>query len=265
MDFIKKSVEIILSPLGITTILIALGIILSCTGKHSRAGRRLLISGGLLFLILLFSPLSEYLVLSLEREYPPMLMPPASIKINAIVVLAGYAEENKGFPITTNVSEQTVCSASEGLRIYRLLPGSKIILSGGVVREGEKSVAASMSELLQQIGVPARDIVIEGNSKNTYENLVEVGKIVGSRPFVLVAQALDMRRAMAIARKLHMNSIPAPSCHWVLQYHTNTGTREVLGRHLSALFYPSPKNLFRIQWAYHEYIGYWWYQLLGRI
>jgi uncharacterized SAM-binding protein YcdF (DUF218 family) len=184
-----------------------------------------------------------------------MLKPPSSSGIDRIVVLAGYAEENKFFPITTVVSERTIGSISEGLRLYRQLPDAKLIMSGGVVREGERPLAASMSDFLQQMGVPAGDIIVEGNSRNTYENLSEVRKLIGSKPFILVAQACDLRRAMAVARKLDMNPTPAPACYWVLPRHTYS----------EALIYPSTERLRRIQWACHEYVGYIWYKLLGRI
>jgi uncharacterized SAM-binding protein YcdF (DUF218 family) len=265
MDFAKKSVEIIFSPLGITSILIGIGIILSCTGKHTHGSRRLMFLGGLLFLTFLFSPISEFLILQLEQNYPPMLIPPASPKIDRIVVLAGYSEEHRGFPITTMVSEHTICTMSEGLRLYRLLPGAKLIMSGGVGRKGERPVAAAMSDFLQQMGVPAPDIVVEGRSRNTFENLAEVKKLVGPAPFILVAQACDLPRANAVARKLQMNPIAAPACHWALQYHANKGTADEIGKYIKSFCHPSTDNLFRIQWAYHEYVGYAWYRLLGRI
>ncbi len=265
MDILKRSIEVVFSPLGLTTILSIAGIILSCTKRRSRTGRRLLISGTLLFLLLLLSPLAEYMVLGLERGYFPMLKPPASANPHTIVVLAGYAEENSAFPITAKLSEQTISSLSEGMRLYRLSPGARMILSGGVVREGEKPVASFMADFLKALGVPAQDITIEGNSTNTYQNLVEVKKIVGSNPFILVVQACDMMRATAVARKLDMKLIPAPAGHWALQHHTHDSASGEFARFFKALAHPSARNLSRIQWAYHEYAGYLWYRLLGRI
>jgi uncharacterized SAM-binding protein YcdF (DUF218 family) len=247
------------------SILIASGIILSVTGRNPRGSRRLLFLGGLLFLVCLFSPVSEFLILQLEKDYPPMLVPPSSPKIERIVVLAGYAEEHPGFPITTMVSERTIATMSEGLRLYRLLPGAKMILSGGVVREGERPVAAAMSDWLQQMGVPARDIIVEGQSRNTYENLLEVKKLVGPAPFILVTQACDLRRAMAVAGKLEMHAVAAPACHWTLQYHGSKDLARKAGKYLESFLHPSTENLRRIQWAYHEYVGYVWYRLLERI
>jgi uncharacterized SAM-binding protein YcdF (DUF218 family) len=265
MEAIKDVVEYVCSPAGILSVLILSGIVLSLAGNHARLARRLLTTGGLLFLIFLFTPLSEYLILGLEEGYSPLLYPPASPTVNRIVVLAGYAEEHPGFPVTSTVSEETMCSMSEGLRLYRLVPGAKLILSGGVVRKGDRPVGASMSDFLSQMGVPGSDLIVEGNSRNTYENLFEVKKLVGSDPFILVALAPDLRRANAVARKLQMNPIPAPACIMTLQHHANLSTSERIGGFFKSFEYPSTNRLPRLQWAYHEYLGYLWYSILGRI
>ncbi len=265
MDFLKRALEITLSPLGIMVLLFAIGIILSCSRKYLRASHRCLVLAGLLFLVFLFSPISEYLILQLESDYPPMLKPPASPRIDRIVVLAGYAEEHKGFPITTMVSPQTIATMTEGLRLYRLSPGSKLILSGGVLREGERPVAAAMSDFLQQMGVTDQDLIVEGRSQTTYENLVEVKKLIGSAPFILVAQACDLRRAMGVAGRLHMNAVAAPACYWVRQHHADHNAQGEIGKYLEAFAHPSLDNFLHLQWAYHEYLGYAWYRLLGRI
>jgi len=264
-EILKRSAELLFSPLGIMTVFIAFGLLLSAGRRHSHAGSRLLVCGGSLFLVFLFSPLAEYLVLSLERPYPPMLEPPESPKTSRIVVLAGYAEEHPGFPITSTISGQTMCSMAEGLRLYRLIPGSTLVLSGGVVRRGERPVAASMAEFLRQMGVPDKDLIMEGKSQNTYENLVEVKKLLGPDPFILVAAACDLRRAVAVARKLKMAAIPAPSCIWASQNHPDHAS---IGEQTAIFFTgfgPSLENLPRLQWAYHEYAGYVWYRLLGRV
>jgi uncharacterized SAM-binding protein YcdF (DUF218 family) len=266
MEVIKDSIEAIFSPLGIVAILMSAGIVLCFWKRRISAGRRLLISGGLLFLIFLFSPLAENLMLGLEKQYPPLLSPPQSPKIDRIIVLAGYAEENPRCPITSNVSEQTLCSLAEGIRLYRMVPGARVILSGGVARPGDKPVAAIMADFLNQMGVADSDLVVEGNSRNTYENLREVKKLVGSRPFILVALGCDLRRAVAVARKLQMQPVPAPACLWTLQHHS----AEMSGAQRIADFFsgfarPSSIRFSKLQWAWHEYLGYAWYQLLGRI
>ncbi len=266
MELAKRVIETIFSPVGILSTLLFAGIILSFARSHSRAGRRFLICGSLLFIIFVFTPLAQYLVWHLERQYTPLLVLPQSPKIDRIVVLAGYAEEHPGFPITSNVSGQTMANLSEGLRLYRMAPQAKILLSGGVAKAGEKSVAALMADFLRQLGVPEQNLIVEGNSQNTYQNLIEVKKLIGSNPFVLVASACDLKRAVAVAKKLQMDPIPAPAGIQTLQKRSaNMTIEDELSLYIESRGYVSVENLSRLQWAYHEYVGYVWYRILGRI
>jgi uncharacterized SAM-binding protein YcdF (DUF218 family) len=264
METVKRLIETALSPIGVMVILMVLGIVLTIARRHSQSGRRLLLFAGLLFLIYLFSPLSLYLTWTLERRFEPLLTVQEPQKISRIVVLAGYAEEHSAFPITSNASAHTIGNMTEGLRLYRLIPDAKLITSGGVARSGDKPVAALMADFLRQMGVPPEDLIIEGRSRNTFENLSRVKELVGREPFLLVAAACDLRRAVAVAHKLQMNPIPAPACIWTLQNHPRgESAKERLIGFLKSP--PSLNNLTRLQWTYHEYLGYVWYQLLDRI
>jgi uncharacterized SAM-binding protein YcdF (DUF218 family) len=264
MNTIKDFIEIIFSPLGILVLAMCAGITLSFSKRFRHAGQRFLISSGILFLIFLFSPLAQYLMLGLERQFPPLLNPYNYRNAKRIVVLAGYAEEIPGIPITSVISVQTIGTLSEGFRLYKRMPGAKLITSGGVVHKSDRPVAANMADFLQQMGAPSEDLIVEGNSHNTYENLVEVKKIVGSNPFILVAQACDLKRAVAVARKLQMQYIPAPACLWAAP-HYRPGAGERIVYFFSSFTHPSVTNLYRIQWACHEYAGIVWYRITGRI
>ena len=266
MEFAKRSIELLFSPMGIISILLGAGVFLGIVRRHSQAGYRFLICGAVLFFIAIFSPLAPYLIWSLERQYPPLLIPPAAPRIDRIVILSGYAEEGPGIPVTSNVSEQTLASLVEGLRLYRFVPQAKLVVSGGVVSKGQRSLAAIMSDFLQQMGVPKDNVIVEGNSQNTYENLREVRNLLGSAPFILVASGCDMRRAVAVAGRLQMKPIPAPAYIWTLQMRPSNWTMsDWAANYLKQHGYISLKNLSRLQWAYHEYLGYLWYRFLERI
>jgi len=256
----------VLSPVGIVVVLLIAGILLHFMRKHSRLGHRLLISGAVLFLVFIFTPLSELLILKLERQFPPMLVPPASPKMDRIVVLSGYGEENPAFPVTSSVTEETVYCMAEGVRLYRLMPGAKLVFSGGVLRKGDKSVAGIMADFVQQMGVPRQDIFLEENSLDTYQNMVEVKKLVGASPFILVTSASHLRRAVGVARKLEMNPWPAPAFIRTSQ-HYPLGTRviEYVGTFFMHFRHPSYERLSALQRAYHEYMGYLWYRVRGRV
>jgi uncharacterized SAM-binding protein YcdF (DUF218 family) len=238
------------------------GCALHFTKRHVDTGRRLVYCGAALFLVFLFSPLAKYLIWNLEKPYPPLFAPPRSPAVDRIAVLSGYAEDNAGTPVTSNTDWQTAGSMSEGLRLYRLAPGAKLIMSGGPSRPGGRPAAAIMADFMREMGVPAPDLIVEGNSRNTYENLREIRKLVGGRPFILVAQGCDLRRAVAVARKLQMHAIPAPACLWASRARAS---RAWATDFLEDFAHPSIENLSRIQWAYHEYLGLMWYRILGRV
>jgi uncharacterized SAM-binding protein YcdF (DUF218 family) len=259
MWLVKRLLEVGLSPLGVTTLLLAGGLLLSLRRRPSRAGCRLLAVGAGLFLVWLFSPLAELAIRPLEVQYTPLLQPPA-VAVDRIVVLAGYGERHPAIPVTSNVSHQTLCNMAEGIRLYHLMAGTKVLLSGGSGRREDPPVAGIMADFLRAMGVPAHDILIEGQSQNTYENLVYVKQMIGTQPFVLVAAACDLPRAMAVAYKLGMRPVAAPACIWTLQhYGDDLGLSQVLGGFTT----PSLGRLGRLQWAFHEYVGYVWYKLRG--
>ncbi len=259
-------IEIGSSPVGIMVEALALGLLLSRSRRHLRLSHRLLAAGAVLFLIYLFSPLSEILIRSLEIRFAPLLAPPTNPKIENIVVLSGYGEDHPEYPITSNLSEQTVLSLAEGIRLYRMSPGSRMIFSGGVLRAGEKPVARMMAEFATKMGVADKDILVEGNSNNTYENLSNSRQFVGTQPFILVASACDLRRAVAVARKLGMQPVAAPAGIWALQtWPPRMSAKDWLLNVATSPAYPSQDRLSRLQWAYHEYLGYLWYWILDRI
>jgi uncharacterized SAM-binding protein YcdF (DUF218 family) len=93
-----------------------------------------------------------------------------------------------------------------------------------------------------------------------------VKPIVGQKPFILVTSACHLRRAMAIAHKLGMTPVAAPACIWTLQEFPpgkpwSTWAIKVL----KSFGYPSVARLGALQLAYHEYVGFIWYRLLGRL
>jgi uncharacterized SAM-binding protein YcdF (DUF218 family) len=158
------------------------------------------------------------------------------------------------------------CRLAEGIRLYRSLPGSHLILCGGILREGDRAVSCIMADFLKEMGVPGEDIRTEERSRNTFENLLELKRTFGSAPFILVTSGYALRRAMAVAKKLGMEPVPAPACMWALQkYPLGKGWAKWSLWVLNGMFSYSPNRWKYLQVSYHEYLGYVWYKLLGRI
>lgn len=266
MTALKHLLEACVSPIGIMTILLIAGLLVSGFRRQSRLGRRLILAGAGLYIIFVFTPLAEILMANLERPYPPMMHPDASSGIRTIVVLSGYGEDNPSFPVTSNVSSETLARMVEGIRLYRELPGAKLVLSGGVPRGDDKPVASLMADFGKAMGVEVRDIIVEGRSLTTYENLVEVQKIIGAAPFILVTSACDLPRAMAVARKLGMKPVAAPAGIWAVQhYPAGISWRQWGGKLVDSIAKPSTERLRYLQWANHEYLGYLWYWMRRRV
>jgi uncharacterized SAM-binding protein YcdF (DUF218 family) len=197
----------------------------------------------------------------LESQYAPLVQLP-SCTVDRIVILAGYGTTQPCVAVMSTVSPQTLCNLAEGLRLYRRLPASKVLLSGGIMRPGDPPLASLMADVLREMGVPAHDILVEEQSQDTYENLVHVQRMVGTQPFILVAAAGDLPRAMAVAHKLGLHPVAAPAGIRTWQQHAS-------GRHLSRVLEVCTtvdfERLPRLQWAFHEYIGYVWYKIHGRV
>ena len=109
-------------------------------------------------------------------------------------------------------------------RAYRNSRASKILLSGGVVRdfaEGKMSEADHMKLHALKLGVKCEDIVLEKISQNTVENmlgtLIELQRafwLNKVRKVLLVTTTFHMRRSLSLARYLfpkHIEVIPCPA------------------------------------------------------
>jgi len=77
-----------------------------------------------------------------------------------------------------------------------------------------------------------------------------------------VAAAGDLPRAMAVAHKLGLHPLAAPAGIWTWQQYA-AGMR--VSRVLKVFPLPAIERLPRLQWAFHEYVGYLWYKIRGRV
>jgi uncharacterized SAM-binding protein YcdF (DUF218 family) len=265
MTLLKRTLEFCFSPVGILALLFAVGLVMTAVRKTSKTGSRMVCAGAALFLLFLLTPLAQLLVAPLERPFPPLERVDPAAGIRTVVVLAGYGEDHARLPVTSRLWQDTTARMVEGIRLYHLLPSAKLIVSGGVQKTGDRPIAHMMADFAIALGVPRADVVMEQASGTTYENLVEVKKIIGAEPFVLVNSACDLWRATAVARKLGMKPLPAPAAVWAAHRYPAGMSWKDWGWTVLDDLGPSPARLAYLQWAYHEYVGYAWYWLLRRV
>jgi uncharacterized SAM-binding protein YcdF (DUF218 family) len=159
--------------------------------------------------------LSEALVRSLEERYEPTTQ---MAQGDVLVVLGGGATLD-----TPNVQGEGHLSGHAANRLltayqlYRLEP-RPIIFSGGEVFAGNGCEAAVAKHILQSLGVPERDILVEGQSRNTTENALFVRQILQEQGFsqpVLVTSAFHMDRSVKQFAKIGVLTHPYPAGYMV--------------------------------------------------
>jgi len=258
MFFLSKLLPLFVYPVGISCLLMALGLV--WIWKHPKRATWAI---ALSLFILFFSSnpvVSDKFLLTLERQYlPPNPMPTA----DAIVVLGGATR-----PSTPPRPWVDVLEAGDrilyGARLYNQGRAPKLLLSGGRVhwRGGsDGSEAEDMKEIAIAMNVPAADILLENTSLNTRQNAVNVKKVMEAQSIdsvLLVTSAVHMPRAAAIFRKLEINIIPAPTDYLVPEQ-AQASTLE--GRMLSLL--PTAGALDHFTNALKEYVGFVFYRLRG--
>jgi uncharacterized SAM-binding protein YcdF (DUF218 family) len=265
MDIFKSIFHYAITPSGIISLCFVLSFPLIALGK--RIGKYLLVLGIISYLAFSSSPVSMALLGRLENRYPPLLNTKGVEEVDTIVLLTGAAWEDPRLPLTSWVGETSVSRLLEAIRLFHLIPDARVVISGGPLDTDERDVPVSriVGELASAMGIPGERIMLETNSTNTYGNGVEIKKIVGSKPFVLVTSASHLPRAIAVFQKLGLSPIPAPADFRVTRNKSRSfsSTGELLKEMISAL--PSSTNLAHSERAFHEYAGFIWYWVRGWI
>ncbi len=92
---------------------------------------------------------------------------------------------------------QTTSRAEKGIELYKQGFAPRIIFSGAALDDGPSNAYAMRDQALAD-GVPARDIVIDEKSQNTYENAENSKRIIDeleAKNIILVTSPYHQRRA----------------------------------------------------------------------
>jgi uncharacterized SAM-binding protein YcdF (DUF218 family) len=212
----------------------------------------------LICLAVLSTPAAAYLaLLPLECYADPLDERP--VDAEAIVVFTSGVFPPEGRRSRAEMDEDGVKRCLLAARQYRQGPPCLVLVSGGKVDSDAPgpSFAAVLGECLELLGVKAQDLVLEENSRTTYENAVECGRILKDRHIkrvMLVVDAVDMYRAASCLRGQHIEVIPSPSHIRAASFPFAVTT-----------FVPGPGGAQGVQRAWHEWLGIAWYWSHGRL
>ena len=259
MFLLKKFLSPLLLPVPFCSLLLIFGLILLWSGRRQKAGKLLVSIGSLLLILLSYGVSTKWLLMPLERRYPPVLSAqsvtaPDAQPVRWIVVLGGGGSHSAHLPSPSQLSSTSLARLIEGIRLHRQIAGSKLVLSEGNIFESGP-VAEVMGKVAEDLGVSKDEMVLETQSQDTEGQASLILPIVGNERFLLVTSASHMPRSIALFRKAGMNPIAAP---------TDFGSSSSENWRPS-VFYPSAGGLHRAELAMHEYLGLAWSKLRGKI
>jgi len=243
----KDIVTFLTTPSSLIALLMTLGIATMFCSRSRRLSAILLSVGIISYITLASGPVSSLLLGRLEHRYPALINDEQVKNAKTIVVMAGHAEPDSYLPISSVVSASTAFRLMEAIRLWRVIEGSKILISGA------GSTPELMKKVLISLGVPDQVVLIENKSRNTYDSAANVYQMVGTNDIILVTSAGHMPRSLGVFKKNGMDPVPAPT-----DYLTAPSC-------LVAGYLPTASHLAYTALAVHEYSGIFWYKVTGRL
>jgi uncharacterized SAM-binding protein YcdF (DUF218 family) len=245
-----RSIIPFFEPLPLSLALLIAGLVLLIVKRRKAAIAFIGIGIGIL-LFFGYAVFTKPVLYSLERSYAPLIVkqitPKIRDQIRYVVVLGSGHVSDPDLPKTAQIGGSSLYRLIEGVRIYRLLPGSKLVITGGVIPDPVTN-ARVVSDVAHQIGVPVQDTIVEERPSDTVEEARLLHGLLGSTPFVLVTSAAHMKRAVRIFQDFGMRPVPAPT-DFIIKNRPGGAIESVL---------PNCGNLWISQRVIYEWLGEKW-------
>ncbi|EKO3507028.1 envelope biogenesis factor ElyC [Vibrio fluvialis] len=205
---LKKIVSSLLMPLPALLIIGFVGLMLIMFTAKRKTGCLVVLFSLFGIFLISFQPVSSRLLMPLERQYTAFL--PVDGTIDYVMVLGNGHVVDDQIPPTSELSRAALMRLTEGIRIMRLYPGSKLILSG-YAGGSEFSHARMLARVALALGVAKSDIILLETAKDTWEEARQAAAFVQQRKLVLVTSASHMQRALNEFHSAGLQPIPAPT------------------------------------------------------
>ena len=129
------------------------------------------------------------------------------VKADCIIVLGAKLHSDGRMSTTMRVRTEAAAEAyGSGLAKRIIACGSKL--------NGPESEARAMAGFLMRLGLPARDILLDENSANTYQNLENAFSIMKRENLAtaaIVTSDYHLARALAMARRIGIPAVGIPA------------------------------------------------------
>lgn len=256
---LSKILALLAQPSSLAVLAILAGLWLMRRDGGRRGARRLAWGGVLALIAGGFTPLGNVLVIPLEQRFASTPAPQPGDRVDGIILLGGFEDgwvSNGRGGLGLNEAAERV---TEGLRLALRHPQAKVVFTGGVgglIAHNEEATEP-VAQFLMDAGVARERIVLEGRSRNTYENALftrDLVKPAAGERWYLVTSAYHMPRAMGLFRKAGFDVIA-----YSVDYRTR-GPEDV-----TRFFERIPQGLQRLDLGANEWLGLIAYRALGRI
>ncbi len=262
MFWLKKFVSSFFLPVQFALVVGLAGLALSRTLRWRRAGQALLILAALVLLSAGNRWSSGRLIAPLESRFPPIsqfqpgdALPAALAACQDVVVLGGGHHDSDDRPALARLCPSALARLTEAVRLLRLLPSAKLIVSGPKnPGEGGLTHARVLADAAVSLGVSRARIRIIEDARDTEEEAARLRNMLGDTPFALVTSACHLPRATALCTARGLHPLPCPADYLYF---------EPLHGRLSDFSWDM-ESFGRSTAAVHEYIGLLWSRLRGK-
>jgi uncharacterized SAM-binding protein YcdF (DUF218 family) len=253
---ISKIVWVLIAPSNLIAICLILGVILYFIHKTISE----FFIGFSFLLLILFGvlPTGYNMVVWLEKQYS---IPLFTDNIEGFIVLGGSFETDLSAVHKTPQLNSSADRLYQAVKLINMYPDSKLLFTGkygGLNQKKVKTLAADEAmTFFDDIGLKNVNLILEGRSRNTYENALFSKELVNPKSdqkWVLITSAYHMKRAVSVFHKLDWSVIPYP---------TDFKTEKEFN-----FFYFDPfilRNLRRSEIAIREIIGIIAYKFTGKL
>lgn len=253
MFTITKILSLLVYPLSLGVLVLALSIAAASVGRRGVSWLLAIGAFGLLYF-----PSTEFganaLMEGLEGRHPAF-SPEELPNADAIVLLGGATdgESRFGRGADYNHAADRLLVAAE---LYFAGKAPVILVSGGSLPP-ERPEAEVMADTLKALRVPENALLLETASSTTADNAVLSAELLaraGHRHILLVTSGAHMRRALALFQAQNLQVTAVATDHQIPRYPS-----VVPG------WLPQADHMARSTRAIHEWVGYWVYDISGKL
>ena len=257
--FFKKLISRLLFPLPIGVELLLAGLIFWRFTKRKKLGQGLVVASAVWMALIGYPWIPELLMPGLTRQHPPLSAAQLKAAMPRLIVVPGMGlNSDTGYAANLRFPTELTMRLMEAVRVHRLCPGSRILVSVSNPNMNETEKREAVAELMGIFGVEPESVTVLTGLQDTEEEIMEFQRRSGGELVCLVSSAANLPRAMLQARRHGLNALASPSSPGGIPVPPGR-PREVSVTD----FFPRAENLGNTELVFYERLGLAFERLKG--